>query len=78
MARNASPIAVANGAPAAPFGDQPNLVWGAATALERGPVIATLRNPNHRNALGTHAAGYFAGNRMLHESKEAVGRGLDE
>jgi hypothetical protein len=24
------------------------------------------------------AAGYFAGNRMLHESEGAVGRGLDE
>src|SRR4029450_1590269 len=25
---------------------------------ERGPVIATLRNPAHRNAVGSHAGGY--------------------
>jgi GTP cyclohydrolase II len=34
------------------------LKWGAATAAGRGPVIATLRNPEHRNAIGTHAGGY--------------------
>ncbi len=33
-------------------------MWGAATAAERGPVIATLRNPEHRNAIGTHSGGY--------------------
>ena len=33
-------------------------MWGAATAAERGPVIATLRNPRHRNAIGSHAGGY--------------------
>jgi GTP cyclohydrolase II len=36
----------------------PALRWGAATAAERGPVIATLRNTAHRNAIGTHAGGY--------------------
>ena len=34
------------------------MVWGAPTAAERGPVIATLRNPEHRNAVGSHAGGY--------------------
>jgi len=38
--------------------ERPNLVWGASTAAERGPVIATLRNPQHRNAVGSHAGGY--------------------
>jgi GTP cyclohydrolase II len=37
---------------------RPNLVWGAPTAAERGPVIATLRKPHHRNAVGSHAGGY--------------------
>ncbi|HUI95179.1 MAG TPA: GTP cyclohydrolase II [Xanthobacteraceae bacterium] len=31
--------------------------WGAATAAERGPVIAT-RDPATRNAIGTHAGSY--------------------
>jgi GTP cyclohydrolase II len=38
--------------------ERPNIAWGAPTAAERGPVIATLRNPQHRNAVGTHAGGY--------------------
>jgi len=33
------------------------LRWGAATAAERGPVIAT-RDPAARNAIGTHAGSY--------------------
>ena len=37
---------------------RPPLRWGAPTAAERGPVIATLHNPAHRNAIGTHAGGY--------------------
>jgi GTP cyclohydrolase II len=36
----------------------PRLQWGAATAAERGPVVATLRNADHRNAIGTHSGGY--------------------
>ena len=48
----------ASGAPVARAPERPKLVWGAATAAERGPVIATLRNPDHRNAVGTHAGGY--------------------
>lgn len=36
----------------------PKLRWGAPTAAERGPVIATLGKRGHRNAIGTHAGGY--------------------
>ena len=32
--------------------------WGAATPLERGPVIASLSSPAHRNAIGTHSGAY--------------------
>src|SRR5215475_966342 len=52
---NPSLLSTANGSPNA---ERPHLVWGAPTAAERGPVIATLRNPNHRNAVGSHAGGY--------------------
>ena len=47
-----------NGSPVASASERPPLRWGAASAAERGPVIATLRNPLHRNAVGTHAGGY--------------------
>ena len=36
-----------------PVGSAPNLQWGAVTAAERGPVIASLSNPAQRNAIGT-------------------------
>jgi GTP cyclohydrolase II len=32
--------------------------WGAPTAAERGPVIASLTNPAQRNAIGTHSGAY--------------------
>lgn len=32
--------------------------WGAPTAAERGPVIASLTNPAHRNVIGTHSGAY--------------------
>src|SRR5216684_7381062 len=51
-------VATANGAPVASATERPQLNWGAATAAERGPVIATLRKPEHRNAVGSHAGGY--------------------
>ena len=38
--------------------DVPPIRWGARTAEERGPIIATLRNRQHRNAIGTHSGGY--------------------
>lgn len=38
--------------------EPPALRWGAPSARARGPVIATVRNPGHRNVVGTHAGGY--------------------
>lgn len=32
--------------------------WGAATAMERGPVVASLTNSKKRNAIGTHSGSY--------------------
>jgi GTP cyclohydrolase II len=32
--------------------------WGANTASERGPIIATLTTPSMRNAIGTHGGVY--------------------
>jgi GTP cyclohydrolase II len=55
---SASRFGTANTAPGGTITERPNLVWGAPTAAERGPVIATLRNPGHRNAVGSHAGGY--------------------
>jgi len=41
------------------FGSQPHPIhWGKADPDERGPVIATLGNLAHRNAIGTHSGGY--------------------
>src|SRR5215475_5609605 len=32
--------------------------WGAADPLTRGPIIATLTTPEHRNVIGTHSGSY--------------------
>lgn len=32
--------------------------WGADTAAKRGPIIASLTTPHHRNAIGTHSGAY--------------------
>jgi GTP cyclohydrolase II len=32
--------------------------WGAADPKARGPIIATLSSPAHRNAIGTHSGAY--------------------
>lgn len=41
------------------FGEQPLAIqWGHPNPIERGPVIATLGNRGHRNAIGTHSGGY--------------------
>uniref|UniRef100_A0A7S0QT65 GTP cyclohydrolase II n=2 Tax=Cryptomonas curvata TaxID=233186 RepID=A0A7S0QT65_9CRYP len=32
--------------------------WGAPSAQERGPIIATITQPKHRNAIGTHNGSY--------------------
>jgi GTP cyclohydrolase II len=41
------------------FGNQPlPIQWGHPNPTQRGPVIATLGNLSHRNAIGTHSGGY--------------------
>mmetsp|Transcript_13714 Transcript_13714/g.14255 ORF Transcript_13714/g.14255 Transcript_13714/m.14255 type:complete len:447 (-) Transcript_13714:128-1468(-) len=41
------------------FGSNPiKLNWGAQTAKERGPVIATVKHGGQRNAIGAHSGGY--------------------
>src|ERR1051326_4452840 len=32
--------------------------WGAADPRTRGPIIATLTTPEHRNVIGTHSGSY--------------------
>ncbi len=39
------------------FGALP-IVWGAATARERGPVVGTTTSRAHRNVIGTHSGSY--------------------
>jgi GTP cyclohydrolase II len=34
------------------------IVWGAATARERGPIIGTVSRPQDRNVIGTHGGSY--------------------
>ncbi|MEB3359586.1 MAG: GTP cyclohydrolase II [Synechococcales bacterium] len=41
------------------FGPKPTPIhWGADQPMDRGPIIATLQNPTHRNAIGTHSGSY--------------------
>jgi GTP cyclohydrolase II len=39
-------------------GQQTTIRWGAPTAAERGPVVATLIKPEARNVIGTHSGSY--------------------
>ena len=39
------------------FGARP-IVWGAATPLERGPLVGTTTTRSHRNVIGTHSGSY--------------------
>src|ERR1700726_847091 len=32
--------------------------WGAASARERGPIIGTVSQPQHRNVIGSHGGSY--------------------
>src|SRR5512133_1566182 len=34
------------------------IVWGAATAAERGPIVGTTTQRSHRNVIGTHSGSY--------------------
>ena len=36
----------------------PNVCWGASTAHQRGPLIASLSDPSRRNVIGAHAGAY--------------------
>ena len=36
----------------------PSIVWGAADASSRGPVVGTVTDTVRRNAIGAHAGGY--------------------
>ncbi|MGJ3250003.1 MAG: GTP cyclohydrolase II [Elainellaceae cyanobacterium] len=41
------------------FGPKPIPIhWGDADPMKRGPIIATLMNPSHRNVIGTHSGAY--------------------
>ncbi len=40
------------------YKDSPKIKWGVKDPLLRGPVIATITNPAHRNAIGTHSGSY--------------------
>ncbi len=32
--------------------------WGHGDPLKRGAIVATVTDPNHRNAIGTHSGSY--------------------
>lgn len=40
------------------YKDSPKINWGSKDPLLRGPVIATITNREHRNAIGTHSGSY--------------------
>jgi len=40
------------------FKERPLVNWGAKTARERGPIIATTTSQRTRNAIGSHGGGY--------------------
>jgi GTP cyclohydrolase II len=40
------------------FKNAPAIQWGAETAQERGPIVASLTKLSHRNAIGTHSGSY--------------------
>jgi GTP cyclohydrolase II len=44
--------------PGAPGAQAAPILWGAASARERGPIVATTANAAHRNAIGTHSGSY--------------------
>ncbi len=46
--------------------------WGAASAAERGPVVATTTEPERRNAIGAHSGAY-----SLYRALAVASGGLD-
>ena len=58
MTRNTSDHIVLSSHPGARRGLFYDIQWGAPTAAERGPVIASLSDMAQRNAIGTYAGAY--------------------
>ncbi len=55
------------------WGESPlPIKWGAKTANDRGPIIASLTNPEHKNAVGTHSGSY-----MVYSALAVAAGGLD-
>ena len=44
--------------PAHIYKDNPEIHWGEKNPMKRGPIIASLTTPLHRNAIGTHSGSY--------------------
>ena len=40
------------------FHESPEIQWGNASPVQRGPIVASLTNLRHRNAIGTHSGSY--------------------
>jgi GTP cyclohydrolase II len=57
-AQNSLPRAIVLTSHPPPAGRLVPVHWGAADPAERGPVIATLQDPELRNVIGTHAGAY--------------------
>ncbi len=57
-ARNSAPRAIVLTSHPPRAGSNVKLLWGAADPVERGPVIATLHDPDIRNVIGTHSGAY--------------------
>jgi GTP cyclohydrolase II len=52
----------------------PSILWGAATAAERGPIVGTTSSRAHRNVIGTHSGSYSV-YRALAVAAGALSRG---
>jgi len=57
-ATNSAPRAIALTSHPPRVGRMVPVHWGAADPRQRGPVIATLHDPDARNVIGTHAGAY--------------------
>jgi GTP cyclohydrolase II len=40
------------------FKNSPKITWGAKTAKDRGPIVASIGDPQSRNAIGSHSGSY--------------------
>ncbi len=58
MTRPTSDHIVLSSHPSAARGHSHEIHWGAPTAVERGPVVASLSDIAQRNAIGTYAGAY--------------------